>query len=78
MKDRVRNLRVLDTIISKSTVTEQLATLKPLVARDTVHLTATGFKALAEGIFREAQNFGVNRLKGKHSLSGMQMVRAAE
>ncbi len=45
---------------------------------DNVHLTAAGYKALAEGIFREAQNFGVTRSKGKHSLSGMQMVRAAE
>jgi hypothetical protein len=81
LKDGVRNMRVLDTLgtfTSKNTVTEQLAALKPLVARDNVHLTAAGYKALAEVIFREAQNFGVTRSKGKHSLSGMQMVRAAE
>ena len=81
LKDGIRNMRVLDTLgtlTSKSTVAEQLTALKPLVARDNVHLTAAGYKALAEGIFREAQNFGVTRSKGKHSLSGMQMVRAAE
>jgi hypothetical protein len=33
---------------------------------------------LAEGIFREALNFGATRTKGKHSLSGKQLVRAAE
>jgi hypothetical protein len=42
--------------------------LKSLVARDNVHLTAQGFKALAEGIYREALNFGITRAKGKHSL----------
>jgi hypothetical protein len=52
--------------------------LRPLVAKDNVHLTAAGYKAMADGIFREAQNFGVTRSKGKHSLSRMQMVRVAE
>ncbi len=81
LKDGIRNMRVLDTLgtlTSKSTVAEQLTALKPLVARDNVHLTAQGYKALAEGIFREALNFRVTSSKGKHSLSGMQMVRAAE
>ena len=53
LKDGIRNMRVLDTLgflTSKSTVSEQLAALRPLVARDNVHLTALGYKALAEGI----------------------------
>jgi hypothetical protein len=81
LKDGVRNMRVLDTLgtlTSNSTVSEQLAALKPLVESDNVHLTATGYKALAESIYREAQNFGVSRSKGKHSRLGMQMVNAAE
>jgi hypothetical protein len=52
LKDGIRNMRVLDTLgtlTSKSTVSEQLAALRPLVARDNVHLTALGNKALAEG-----------------------------
>jgi hypothetical protein len=81
LKDGVCNMRVRDTLgtlTSKSTVSEQLAALRPLVAKDNGHLTAAGCKALADGIFREAQNFGVTRSKGKHSLMGMQTVRAAE
>jgi hypothetical protein len=74
----MRVLDTLGTLTSKSTISEQLASLRPLVARDNVHLTAIGYKALAEGIYREAQNFGISRSKGKHSLSGMQMVKAAE
>jgi hypothetical protein len=70
-------MRVLDTLgilTSKSTVAEQLTALRPLVAKDYVHLSATGYKALAEGIFREALNFfGATRTKGKHSLSGKQL-----
>jgi hypothetical protein len=34
--------------------------------------------ALAEGIFREAQNFGLPRMKGKHSVSGKLLVKTAE
>ncbi len=74
-------MRVLDTLgslTSKSTVAEQLMALRPLVAKDNVHLTTSGYKALAEGIFREAPNFGIVRSKGKHSLSGLQMVKGAE
>jgi hypothetical protein len=81
LKDGIRNMRVLDTLgtlTHKSTVAEQLTSLKSLVARDNVHLTAQGYKALAEGIYREALNFGITRSKGKHSLSGLQMVRVAE
>jgi hypothetical protein len=81
MKNGVCNMRVLDTLgtlTSKSTVSEQMDALRPLAARDNVHLTATGYKALAEGIYKEAQNFGISKSKGKHSLSGMQMVKAAE
>ncbi len=81
LKDGVRNMRVSDTLGTltfKSTVAEQLTALRPLVAKDNVHLTAPGYKALAEGIFREALNFGIVRTKGKHSLSGMQMVKVAE
>ncbi len=51
---------------------------KFIVAKDNVHLTTSGYKALAEGIFREALNFGIVRSKGKHSLSGLQMVKGAE
>ncbi len=57
LKGGVRNMRVLDTLgtlTSQNTVAEQLAALKPLVARDNVHLTASGYKAFAEGVFREA------------------------
>ncbi len=60
LKDGIRNMRVLDTLGSlthKSTVAEQLTSLKSLVARDNVHLTAQGYKALAEGIYREALNY---------------------
>ena len=74
-------MRVLDTLgslTSKSTVAEQLAALRPLVAKDNVHLTTSGYKALAEAIFKEALNFGIVRSKGKHSLSGLQMVKGAE
>ncbi len=81
LKNGIRNMRVLDTLgtlTHKSTVAEQLTALKSLVDRDNVHLTAQGYKALAEGIFREALNFGVTRSKGKHSLFGLQMVRVAE
>jgi len=81
LKDGIRNMRVLDTLgslTSKSTVAEQLAALRPLVAKDNVHLTTSGYKALAEAIFKEALNFGIVRSKGKHSLSGLQMVKAAE
>ncbi len=67
LKDGVRN--TLGTLTSKSTVSEQLAALRPLVAKDNVHLTAAGCKAVADGIFREAQNFGVTRSKGKEALS---------
>jgi hypothetical protein len=75
------NVRVLDTLgslTSQSTVAEQLAALRSIVAKDNVHLTSAGYMALAEGIFREAQNVGVSRMKSKHSLSGKQLVRAAE
>ncbi len=71
LKDGVRNMRVLNTLgtlTAQNTISEQLAALKPREAKDNVHLTTTGNKALAEGIFREAQNFGVTRSKGKHSL----------
>jgi len=81
LKDGIRNMRVLDTLgilTSKSTVSEQLAALRPLVARDNVHLTALGYKALAEGIYREVKNFEVPKSKGKHSSSGLQLVKAAE
>jgi hypothetical protein len=81
LKDGIRNMRVLDTLgslTSKSTVAEQLAALRPLVAKDNVHLTTSGYKALAEAIFKEALNFGIVRSKGKHSLSGLQMVTGAE
>ncbi len=81
LKDGIRNKRVLDTLetlTSKSTVSEQLAALRPLVARDNVHLTALGYKALAEGIYREVKNFEVPKSKGKHSISGLQLVKAAE
>ena len=81
LKDGIRNMRVLDTLGSlthKNTVAEQLTSLKSLVSKDNVHLTAQGYKALAEGIFREALNFGSTRSKGKHSLSGLQLVRVAE
>jgi hypothetical protein len=74
-------MRVLDTLgflTSKSTVSEQLAALRPLVARDNVHLTALGYKALAEGIYREVKNFEVPKSKGKHSSTGLQLVKAAE
>ncbi len=57
------NCKIFGTLTSKSAVAEQLKALKPLVARDNVHLTAPGYKALAEGIFREALNFGVTRKK---------------
>ncbi len=72
MKDGISIMRVLNTLgslTSQSTVAEQLAlaALRPFVAKDNVHLTSEGYWALAEGIFREAQNFGVSRMKGKHS-----------
>ncbi len=56
LKDGIRNMRVLDTLGSlthKNTVAEQLTSLKSLVSKDNVHLTAQGYKALAEGIYRE-------------------------
>jgi hypothetical protein len=71
LKDGIRNMSVLDTLgslTSKSTVAEQLAALRPLVAKDNVHFTTSGYKALAEAIFKEALNFGIGPSKGKHSL----------
>jgi hypothetical protein len=49
-----------------------------LHARASCFSSGYHYKALAEGIFREALNFGATRTKGKHSLSGKQLVRAAE
>ncbi len=81
LKDGIRNMRVLDTLgilTSKSTVSEQLAALRPLVARDNVHLTSLGYKALAEGIYRDVKSFEVPKSKGKHSITGHQLIKAAE
>ncbi len=65
----MRVLDTLDSLTSQSTVAEQLAALRSIVAKDNVHLTSAGYRALAEGLFREGQNFRVSRMKGKHSLS---------
>jgi hypothetical protein len=69
--DRVSNMRVLDTLgslTSINTTTEQLAPLKLITARDNVHLTADGYKALAHGIMKEAHHFFDIKHKGtKHS-----------
>jgi hypothetical protein len=66
--DRVSNMRVLDTmgcLTNSTNPPEQLAALKQITAKDNVHLTKDGYKALAAGLLKEAISMSEPRVKGK-------------
>jgi hypothetical protein len=66
--DRVSNMRVLDTLgcLTNSTnLPEQLAALKHLTARDNMHLTEEGYKAMGVGLLKEAISLKTPKEKGK-------------
>jgi hypothetical protein len=66
--DRVSNMRVLDTmgcLTNSTNPPEQLAALKQITAKDNVHLTEDGYKALAAGLLKEAISMSEPRVKGK-------------
>jgi hypothetical protein len=62
----------------QNTISDQLAALTSLSARDNVHLTSAGYRDFVEGIFREAQNFGVLKTMGRHFLYGKQLAKTAD
>ena len=74
IRSQVQNMRVLDSLgalTGKSTVAEQTPELRKVTARDNVHLTPAGYKALALGIFKEAALFSVPKVKvSKHESAG--------
>jgi hypothetical protein len=66
--ERVQNMRVLDTLgclTLTNNTTEQLTALEKITARDQVHLTDEGYKAMAAGILKEAISLNEPREKGK-------------
>jgi hypothetical protein len=70
--DRVSNMRVLDTmgcLTNSTNPPEQLAALKQITAKDNVHLTEDGYKALAAGLLKEAISMSEPRVKGKSKVT---------
>jgi hypothetical protein len=59
LRDRVSNMRVMDILnclTHKANPPEQLAALKAITAKDNVHLTDEGYKALAAGLLKKAES----------------------
>jgi len=72
-------MRVLDSLgalTGKNTLSEQVSELRKVTARDNVHLTAAGYKALALGVYKEASSFTAPKVKvSKHDSPGATQER---
>jgi len=74
IRTQVQNMRVLDSLgalTGKTTLSEQVSELRKVTARDNVHLTPAGYKALALGVYKEASSFTAPKVKvSKHESPG--------
>jgi len=74
IRSQVQNMRVLDslgTLTGKTAVADQVSELRKVTARDNVHLTPAGYKALALGVYKEAALFSAPKVKvSKHDMDG--------